>query len=151
MKEPYFDPHNYDLTDDRLAYIVTKMFSDLGFSTAFRVPAPKLLSYVLTVRKNYRPVSYHNFTHAVSVVHGVYLLFKRGLLDKFGLDQIDAFGMFIASLNHDIDHRGTNNQFQKTASTALASFYSTSIMERHHFNQLSVDFDGKFFSPLIPS
>ena len=42
--------------------------------------------------------------------------------------------MFLAALNHDIDHRGTNNQFQKNASTVLANYYSTSTMERHHFN-----------------
>jgi hypothetical protein len=45
-----------------------------------------------------------------------------------------VFSMFLAGLNHDIDHRGTNNQFQKSAQTALANYYSTSTMERHHFN-----------------
>lgn len=43
--------------------------------------------------------------------------------------------MFISSLCHDLDHRGKNNAYMKNMSTPLASIYSTSVMEHHHFNQ----------------
>ncbi|KAJ3279886.1 cGMP-specific 3',5'-cyclic phosphodiesterase [Borealophlyctis nickersoniae] len=128
-----FDPHDYGPNDDRLVVVVNQMFLDLDYSARFRVPVEKWIRYVLTVKRNYRPVAYHNFTHAVSVAHTVYLLITLGALEGI-LDEIEQFSMFVAALNHDIDHRGTNNQFQKTAHTALASFYSTSTMERHHFN-----------------
>ncbi|KAI9329222.1 hypothetical protein DFJ73DRAFT_631407 [Zopfochytrium polystomum] len=134
LREPFFDPHYFSPTDDRLAATVCRMFNDLGFPSVFSIPSETVSLYVLTVRKNYRPVAYHNFTHAVSVVHGLYMMLSRGLLQPFSFDVVDAFAMFLAALNHDIDHRGTNNAFQKTAATALASFYSSSIMERHHFN-----------------
>ncbi|CAK5048985.1 unnamed protein product [Meloidogyne enterolobii] len=41
----------------------------------------------------------------------------------------------MASICHDLDHRGKNNQYMKNMSTPLANIYSTSVMEHHHFNQ----------------
>lgn len=35
--------------------------------------------------------------------------------------------MYIAGLCHDLDHRGKNNAFMKTAATPLASIYTTSV------------------------
>ncbi|KAJ3323631.1 hypothetical protein HDU76_013604 [Blyttiomyces sp. JEL0837] len=134
IRDATFDPHNYTPNDDRLALIVCLMFKDLGYCHHLEISEEKLAAYVLTVRKNYRLNAYHNFTHAACVVHAIYMLITKGVFASYGFDEVDGFAMFLAALNHDIDHRGTNNQFQKTASTALASFYSTSIMERHHFN-----------------
>ncbi|KAI8848806.1 hypothetical protein BC829DRAFT_209885 [Chytridium lagenaria] len=134
LQHPDFDPHDFDPTDDRLVWLAFDMFNQLGFLTKFEIPEQKFLIYILTVRKNYRNVAYHNFTHAVSVLHGIYILLCRNIYEPFGITPLEAFAMAVAALNHDIDHRGTNNQFQKTAQTALANFYSTSVMERHHFN-----------------
>jgi disulfide oxidoreductase YuzD len=33
---------------------------------------------------------------------------------------------------HDVDHRGTNNDFLKLVDSPLAQLYSTSTLERHH-------------------
>lgn len=44
-------------------------------------------------------------------------------------------GIFVASLCHDLDHRGKTNAFMKTSASPLAALYSTSTMEHHHFNQ----------------
>ncbi|OON13529.1 3'5'-cyclic nucleotide phosphodiesterase, partial [Opisthorchis viverrini] len=35
-----------------------------------------LIRFMLTVRKNYRPISYHNWDHAFSVAHSMYFLLK---------------------------------------------------------------------------
>ncbi|KAJ3117849.1 hypothetical protein HDU96_005226 [Phlyctochytrium bullatum] len=134
LQDPDFDCHDYEPADDRLVWLAYDMFESLGFLSKFAVPEKKMLIYILTVRKNYRNNAYHNFTHAVSVLHGIYILFCRDIYKPYGLSTLEAFAMAVAALNHDIDHRGTNNQFQKTAHTALANFYSTSVMERHHFN-----------------
>ena len=42
--------------------------------------------------------------------------------------------MFIGALCHDLDHRGFNNKFMIDIGSPLASIYSTSTMENHHFN-----------------
>ncbi len=45
------------------------------------------------------------------------------------------FGLLVACLCHDLDHRGTNNAFQTKMVSPLAVLYSTSTMEHHHFDQ----------------
>merc|ERR1712115_748457 len=51
------------------------------------------------------------------------------------LGEIECLSLVIACLCHDLDHRGTNNSFQIKASNSLATLYSTSTMEHHHFDQ----------------
>jgi len=43
--------------------------------------------------------------------------------------------LFVACLCHDVDHRGKTNAYMIKSASTLASIYSTSTMERHHFNQ----------------
>lgn len=51
------------------------------------------------------------------------------------LGDLETFGLIVACLCHDLDHRGTNNSFQIKSSSPLAQLYSTSTMEHHHFDQ----------------
>jgi dual 3',5'-cyclic-AMP and -GMP phosphodiesterase 11 len=135
LRDPFFDPHFYGHNDDRLIALSMMMFNDLGFTNQYEISEDKLGLYTLTIRKNYRHNMYHNFTHAVCVMHGNYLMIKNGAYSRADLDNVELFAIFIAAFNHDIDHRGTNNQFELAASTSLAGFYNTSTLERHHFNQ----------------
>ena len=48
---------------------------------------------------------------------------------------LQVFGLIVACLCHDLDHRGTNNAFQSKVESPLAILYSTSTMEHHHFDQ----------------
>lgn len=128
-----FDCHDFDSSNDQLCVVVYQMFEDLGFMSKFSITNEMCWQYILTIRKNYRKVAYHNFTHAASVTHSLYLLIKHSPISTM-FTSLDVFSMFLAGLNHDIDHRGTNNHFQRSAHTALSNYYSTSTMERHHFN-----------------
>uniref|UniRef100_A0A1I8FE52 PDEase domain-containing protein n=1 Tax=Macrostomum lignano TaxID=282301 RepID=A0A1I8FE52_9PLAT len=51
------------------------------------------------------------------------------------LNRLDKMALLIACLCHDLDHRGTDNKFQKVTLSPLAQLYSSSMLERHHFNQ----------------
>ncbi|GIY63836.1 dual 3',5'-cyclic-AMP and -GMP phosphodiesterase 11 [Caerostris darwini] len=51
------------------------------------------------------------------------------------LGKLETLSLLIACLCHDLDHRGTNNSFQKKSNSPLAQLYSTSTMEHHHFDQ----------------
>ena len=42
--------------------------------------------------------------------------------------------MLVACICHDLDHRGTNNTFERKRNNPLARLYSTSTLERHHLN-----------------
>ena len=51
------------------------------------------------------------------------------------MNDLERVGLLIACLSHDLDHRGKTNAFMVKSASTLASIYSTSTMERHHFNQ----------------
>lgn len=93
-----------------------------------------LCRWVLSVKKNYRPVKYHNWRHALNVTQTMFAMLKTGKMERFMTD-LEIFGLLVACLCHDLDHRGTNNSFQMKTTSPLAILYTTSTMEHHHFDQ----------------
>ena len=45
---------------------------------------------------------------------------------------MDRLSLLVASLSHDVDHRGVSNQFLQLTSHPLALLYPNSTMEFHH-------------------
>ena len=97
-----YDPHKFLNTDDNLVAISHQLFVNLSFHQTYDISDSKLIDYLLTVRRNYRPIAYHNFTHAVSVSHGLFVLIVNGILDAY-FSKLEMFSMLVACLNHDID------------------------------------------------
>lgn len=110
------------------------MVMDLKLHEHFNVEYQVLCRWILTVKKNYRPVMYHNWRHAFNVAQTMFTILK---VDEFGklFTPEEKFALLVACLSHDLDHRGTNNSFQIKSASALAQLYSTSTMEHHHFDQ----------------
>ena len=106
------------------------MFIDLFGLTRF--DHDSLIRFTMTVRKNYRRVPYHNWTHGFSVANSMYVILKRAP-DTF--QPLEAVALFVGCLCHDLDHRGKNNKFMLDTASPLAAIYTTSTMEHHHFNQ----------------
>ena len=46
-----------------------------------------LIRFTLTVRKGYRPVAYHNWAHAFSVAHSMYVIIKMAA-EVFTLEEV---------------------------------------------------------------
>lgn len=46
------------------------------FAVVFRFEYDDLVRFSLTVRKNYRRVAYHNWTHGWSVAHAMYVILR---------------------------------------------------------------------------
>ena len=110
------------------------MFYDLGLVQRFSLSHNTICRWLLTVKKNYRPIIYHNWRHAFNVAQVMFSsLANSGWGEKLG--PVTSLGLLVACLCHDLDHRGTNNSFQKKSSSTLAQLYSTSTMEHHHFDQ----------------
>jgi len=130
-----FDTHNLKDQNEELILTVYSMFQEFKFTEMFHIPEKMLVQFLMTVHKNYRTnVQYHNFSHASAVTHTLYLLLKFGGLQELINDPFDILVMLVSCICHDIDHRGTNNQFQVSAKTMLSIESSDSTMERHHFN-----------------
>lgn len=63
---------------------VVKMMQELGFIEKFRIKKDTLARFILYVRKGYRDVPYHNWSHAFSVAHFAYLAIKNFQLVEKG-------------------------------------------------------------------
>jgi len=117
---------------DRIKCTRTIDFHYKCFSSLFRFDMDVVSRFILTVRKNYRRVPYHNWTHAFNVAQCMFCCIK---FSKGHLSGLEAIALYVACLCHDLDHRGKNNDWMKSESTPLATVYTTSTLEHHHFNQ----------------
>ncbi|XP_034040194.1 cAMP and cAMP-inhibited cGMP 3',5'-cyclic phosphodiesterase 10A isoform X6 [Thalassophryne amazonica] len=92
----------------------------------------KLCRFTMSVRKNYRRVPYHNWKHAVTVAHCMYVILQK---TSGFFTELEKKGLLIACLCHDLDHRGYSNTYLQKFDHPLAALYSSSTMEQHHFSQ----------------
>eukprot|EP00933_Yihiella_yeosuensis_P040941 TRINITY_DN35358_c0_g1_i1.p1 TRINITY_DN35358_c0_g1~~TRINITY_DN35358_c0_g1_i1.p1 ORF type:complete len:914 (-),score=185.54 TRINITY_DN35358_c0_g1_i1:246-2987(-) len=95
-----------------------------------------LQRFVLAVEKEYLPVPFHSFAHAIDVVHGVSRL-MRLLQSGVFLSELEEFSLLIASIGHDIGHPGVNNGFLSEVGHELALQYNDrSPLENMHCAKL---------------
>ncbi|XP_032675457.1 cGMP-specific 3',5'-cyclic phosphodiesterase-like isoform X2 [Odontomachus brunneus] len=125
---------DFDLTDEDTCRATIRMFKQCDLIQKFHIPYDVLCRWILSVKKNYRPVKYHNWRHALNVAQTMFAMLKTGRMEQFMTD-LEILGLLVACLCHDLDHRGTNNAFQTKTESPLAILYSTSTMEHHHFDQ----------------
>lgn len=123
-----FSPYN--LTADEKVTSTIHMFSDLFGLHKFDLDC--LIRFTLTVKKNYRRVPYHNWTHGFCVANAIYVVIKKA---RNTFRPLEELSLFVACLCHDLDHRGKTNQFLVNSASPLAAIYTTSTLEHHHFNQ----------------
>ncbi|XP_074026387.1 phosphodiesterase 6 isoform X2 [Leptinotarsa decemlineata] len=125
---------DFELSDDDTCKATIRMFMECNLVQEFHIPYEVLCRWILSVKKNYRPVKYHNWRHALNVAQTMFAMFKTGKMERF-MSDLEILGLIVACLCHDLDHRGTNNAFQMKTDSPLAVLYSTSTMEHHHFDQ----------------
>ncbi|XP_054156064.1 probable 3',5'-cyclic phosphodiesterase pde-5 [Oppia nitens] len=125
--DPDFTP--YRLSSDEKVLSSVKLIQ--SFSGITKCDQDDIYRFALTVRKNYRKVPYHNWSHGYSVAQTIYIFTRQ----SENYSTLDKFSFFVSGLCHDLDHRGTNNQFLVNSSASLANLYSNSPLEYHHFNQ----------------
>uniref|UniRef100_A0A670YU06 Phosphodiesterase n=1 Tax=Pseudonaja textilis TaxID=8673 RepID=A0A670YU06_PSETE len=92
----------------------------------------KLCRFTMSVKKNYRRVPYHNWKHAITVAHCMYVILQH---NHRTFTDLERKGLLVACLCHDLDHRGYSNSYLQKFDHPLAALYSTSTMEQHHFSQ----------------
>jgi len=132
LREFSFD--DATLSDRETCLATIRMFQDLRLIQRFRIDYNVLCNWVLTVRKNYRNVIYHNWRHAFNVAQSMFLFLKELQEFKVNFTDEEKLALLVGCLCHDLDHRGTNNTFQVKSASPLAQLYGTSVMEHHHFD-----------------
>ncbi|XP_041118586.1 dual 3',5'-cyclic-AMP and -GMP phosphodiesterase 11A isoform X2 [Polyodon spathula] len=127
-----FDDFSLDV--DAMITAALRMFMELGMVQKFKIDYETLCRWLLTVRKNYRMVLYHNWRHAFNVCQCMFSMLTTAGFQKT-LTEVEMLALIVGCLCHDLDHRGTNNAFQAKTGSALSQLYGTSAtLEHHHFN-----------------
>uniref|UniRef100_A0A3Q3VQK4 Phosphodiesterase n=1 Tax=Mola mola TaxID=94237 RepID=A0A3Q3VQK4_MOLML len=127
-----FDDFSLDV--DAMITAALRMFMELGMVQKFKIDYETLCRWLLTVRKNYRMVLYHNWRHAFNVCQCMFAMLTTAGF-KETLTEVEILALIVGCVCHDLDHRGTNNAFQAKTGSALSLLYGTSAtLEHHHFN-----------------
>ena len=123
----------FDFSPEELMSAALLMFEDLGVLAECHVPRPVAEQFVLAIRQRYRDAnSFHNFYHAVSVLHFTYYALIHSGAMTF-LSKLDVAGLLVASFCHDVAHPGNTNTFELNSRSALAMRYNDqSILENYH-------------------
>ncbi|XP_026149882.1 dual 3',5'-cyclic-AMP and -GMP phosphodiesterase 11A [Mastacembelus armatus] len=129
-----FHFNDFSLDSDAMITASLRMFLELGVVQKFKIDYEVLCRWLLTVRKNYRTVAYHNWRHAFNVSQCMFVMITTASFQDV-LSDAEILALMVGCLCHDLDHRGTNNAFQAKTGSALALLYGTSAtLEHHHFN-----------------
>ncbi|KAM9352908.1 dual 3',5'-cyclic-AMP and -GMP phosphodiesterase 11A [Symphorus nematophorus] len=129
-----FHFNDFSLDNDAMITASLRMFLELGVVQKFKIDYEVLCRWLLTVRKNYRTVAYHNWRHAFNVSQCMFIMITTATFQDV-LSDAEILALMVGCLCHDLDHRGTNNAFQAKTGSALALLYGTSAtLEHHHFN-----------------
>ncbi|XP_057691453.1 dual 3',5'-cyclic-AMP and -GMP phosphodiesterase 11A isoform X2 [Corythoichthys intestinalis] len=129
-----FHFNDFSLDNDAMITASLRMFLELGVVQTFKIDYEVLCRWLLTVRKNYRTVAYHNWRHAFNVSQCMFVMITSAGFQDI-LSEAEILALMVGCLCHDLDHRGTNNAFQAKTGSALALLYGTSAtLEHHHFN-----------------
>ncbi|KAE8300107.1 cGMP-specific 3',5'-cyclic phosphodiesterase [Larimichthys crocea] len=116
------------LAEDLTSQATVRMFLDLNLVQDFNIDYKSLCQWVLTVRRGYRnSVPYHNWNHALSTAQSMFAMLMAA-------DQLKILALMIATLNHDLDHRGVSNSYIERSQQPLAQLYGHSSLENHHYN-----------------
>ncbi|XP_059363482.1 dual 3',5'-cyclic-AMP and -GMP phosphodiesterase 11A-like [Carassius carassius] len=129
-----FHFNDFSLDNDAMITASLRMFLELGVVQKFKIDYEVLCRWLLTVRKNYRTVAYHNWRHAFNVSQCMFVMITTTGFQEI-LTDTETLALMVGCFCHDLDHRGTNNAFQAKSGSALALLYGTSAtLEHHHFN-----------------
>ncbi|XP_010792792.1 dual 3',5'-cyclic-AMP and -GMP phosphodiesterase 11A [Notothenia coriiceps] len=105
----YFDDFSLDM--DAMITASLRMFMELGMVQKFKIDYETLCRWLLTVRKNYRMVLYHNWRHAFNVCQCMFAMLTTAGFQET-LTEVETLALIVGCVCHDLDHRGTNNAFQ---------------------------------------
>ena len=151
-----WDLDMWRFSQPELLQLAAAVLEDCGLLGAFRISREKLSNLLHALAGGYHANPYHNFQHAVSVLHACYLLSRSGTdADGGRLDPLHVLSLFVAALGHDVDHPGVSNAFLINTSAPLALCYNDeSVLENHHaattFSMLA-DTRNDIFEDLPPA
>ncbi|KAJ4462824.1 putative cyclic-nucleotide phosphodiesterase regA [Paratrimastix pyriformis] len=127
-----WDFDSLEHSHEELQTFLFQMFCELGLIDEFKIPVPSLRKFLQKVDSLYFENPYHNFYHAFDVTQMLMVFISCTQLAAL-LSPLDKLALLLSGICHDLEHPGTNNNFQNNALTPLAYFYNDhSALENHH-------------------
>ncbi|KAK7162047.1 hypothetical protein R3I94_004640 [Phoxinus phoxinus] len=125
---------DFNMSQTAMTQAVVRMFLDLNLPQDFSIDYKTLCQWVLSIRKCYRNnVVYHNWSHALRTAQCMFAMLQTKEL-KSHFSSLEVLALMIASLSHDLDHRGVNNSYIERSNQPLAQLYGHSSLEHHHYD-----------------
>ncbi|XP_077936140.1 cGMP-specific 3',5'-cyclic phosphodiesterase isoform X1 [Gasterosteus aculeatus] len=126
---------DFGLPEETTSQATVRMFLDLKLVQDFNIDYKSLCQWVLTVRRGYRNnVPYHNWNHALSTAQSMFAMLMATDRLQTIFSRLEILALMIATLSHDLDHRGYSNSYIERSQQPLAQLYGHSSLERHHYN-----------------
>lgn len=128
-----FDFDTYEIDEDFvLKNIAGHMFKTFLNDIKLDIDHDTLARFIGNVADKYNPNPFHNFQHAINVLHMTTLLMTHtNLIHK--IKPHIAFALLIAALCHDVDHPGHTNSYEINSFSKYAKLYNDkSVLENHH-------------------
>lgn len=101
-----FENWNIDLTECSIEELMEYAWYMVRMTKVYLGPKSFFMEFVMDVEFLYRDIPYHNFTHAVYVLHGCCMVLRSILQKNKRFSNVFAFSLIIAALAHDIGHEG---------------------------------------------
>ncbi|KAI9331042.1 hypothetical protein DFJ73DRAFT_857973 [Zopfochytrium polystomum] len=109
------------------------LFHKAGLMSRFNIPMDKLRHFLVRIEAGYRTdVPYHNSTHACDVLQAAHcFVTSDALIGR--LSDLEVLGAYLATIIHDYDHPGYNNQHLIAIQSPQAVLYNDrSVLENYH-------------------
>lgn len=125
-------------------YIFKRVLEQIKLS----IDESSLATFINSLCDHYNENHFHNFQHAINVLHMTYILLdKTKIIDK--LNKMIVFATLISAISHDVDHPGNTNSYEINSMSKYARLYNDiSVLENHH---CSLTFDLLEQSELMKS
>jgi len=127
-----------------LCEIAELIFMTNGF-ISIGIELETFRNFINKVADNYNDNRFHNFRHAVAVLHFLFMLLNASskdensdeliLSDPSNLPQFVQFSLMCSALLHDLDHPGHTNALEINSNSELALKYNNvSVLENYHID-----------------
>ena len=120
--------------EELLVDILVAMFDVAGALKPLKIPNRMMRTILMDIREHYLESYFHNFEHAFTVTLVAFSMLSscRGLRRAMQ-EPIVRFSLLMATVCHDINHPGNNNEFEVKSQSRLAILYNdTSVLENYH-------------------
>jgi len=127
-----FDVLRYNLSDlDDFTFLI---FVESQSLKEYNIDRKTLRNFISLVGKSYHQNPYHNYHHGVHVLQCAFYFLTTTAAHEF-LNSLDVLAILVASLCHDINHPGHNNNYEIKTKSKLALLYNDiSVLENMHAN-----------------